>query len=132
MKAAYFDEHGGPEVLKYGDLPDPIPEAAEVVVDIHAASVNAADWKQRLGDYCQVTKFPYNLGRDFSGVEAALGPGVDDLAVGDPVFGVCETALESAYAEKTAIKAAIVAKKPEDGRAYRAGRPGAGRVDGGD
>ena len=38
MKAAYFDEHGGPEVLQYGDSPDPVAGAGEVVVDIHAAS----------------------------------------------------------------------------------------------
>ena len=47
MKAVYFDEHGGPEVLKYGDLPDPIAGEGEVVADIHAASINGADWKVR-------------------------------------------------------------------------------------
>ena len=66
MKAAYFDEHGSPEVLKYGDLPDPVAGAGEVVVDIHAASVNAADWKVRSDDYGHVDDFPYILGRDFS------------------------------------------------------------------
>ena len=45
MKAAYLEKHGGPEVLMYGDLPDPIAGPNQVVVDIHAASVNAADWK---------------------------------------------------------------------------------------
>ena len=50
MKAAYFEEHGGPEVIKYGDLPDPVAAPGEVVVDIHAASVNGADWKIRLDD----------------------------------------------------------------------------------
>ena len=49
MKAVLMRRHGGPEVLEYGDAPDPIAGAAEVVVDIHAASVNAADYKVRLG-----------------------------------------------------------------------------------
>ena len=57
-------------------------------------------------------KFPYVLGRDFSGVVSAVGPGVDDLRRGDEVFAVCETGQEGAYAEEIAIKAAIVAKKP--------------------
>jgi NADPH:quinone reductase-like Zn-dependent oxidoreductase len=113
MKAALIEGHGGPEVLRYGEVPDPEPGPGDIVVDVHAASVNAADWKVRRGDPEVGTKsrFPYILGRDFSGVVAALGKGVTDLAPGDLVFGVCETALEGAYAEKVAIKAAIVARK---------------------
>jgi NADPH:quinone reductase-like Zn-dependent oxidoreductase len=52
------------------------------------------------------------LGRDFSGVISAIGQGVDELALGDAVFGVCAPGQEGAQAEKIAIKAAIVAKKP--------------------
>jgi NADPH:quinone reductase-like Zn-dependent oxidoreductase len=113
MKAAFFIRHGGPEVLQYGDLPDPVPSAGELVVDVHAASVNAADWKMRAGNYSPVSHFPYVPGRDFSGVVAALGAGASDFKVGDPVFGVCDAGQEGAYAEKIAIKAAIVAKKPD-------------------
>src|SRR5205814_1544143 len=51
------------------------------------------------------------LGRDFSGVVGALGQGVTDLSVGDPVFGVCDVGQEAAYAEKLAVKAGIIAKK---------------------
>ena len=47
MKAALIEKNGGPEVLIYGDMPDPVAALGEVVVDIHAASVNAADWKVR-------------------------------------------------------------------------------------
>ncbi len=112
MKAAYIERHGGPEVLRYGDLPDPIPKPGEVVVDIHAASVNGADWRVRTGEYSQQTKFPYVMGRDFSGVVSAVGEGVADLRVGDAVFAVCDVGQEGAYAEKIAIKAALVAKKP--------------------
>jgi NADPH:quinone reductase-like Zn-dependent oxidoreductase len=112
MKAAYIEKFGGPEVLKYGDFPDPVAAPGEVVVDVHVASVNGADWKVRVGDYKQ-TKFPFPLGRDFSGVVAAVGQGVDDLKVGDAVFGVLDAGQEGAYAEKVAVKAAIIAKKPD-------------------
>jgi NADPH:quinone reductase-like Zn-dependent oxidoreductase len=111
--AAYFLRHGGPEVLQYGELPDPVAGPGELLVEVHAASVNAADWKMRAGTYAQVSRFPYVLGRDFSGIVSALGQGVTDLTVGDPVFGVCDVGQEGAYAEKLAIKAAIVAGKPE-------------------
>lgn len=113
MKAAFIERYGGPEVFQYGDLPDPVAGPGEVVVDIVAASINAADWKVRLGDY-KHTKFPLIPGRDFSGVISAVGEGVDDLAVGDAVFGVCAAGQEGAYAEKIAVKAAIIAKKPDD------------------
>lgn len=111
MKAAYFEKFGGPEVLQYGEVSDPVAGAGEVVVDIAAASVNAADWKFRAGQYARhaQSKFPLIPGRDFSGV---VGEGVGDLAPGDPVFGVLAAGQEGAYAEKVAVKAAIIAKKP--------------------
>jgi NADPH:quinone reductase-like Zn-dependent oxidoreductase len=111
MKAVYIEQFGGPEVLKYGDLPDPIAGPGQIVVDIHAASVNGADWKVRAGHYGRGT-FPLILGRDFSGVVSAIGAGVADLRVGDQVFGVLEAGREGTYAEKIAIGGAVVAKKP--------------------
>ena len=113
MKAAYFEEHGGPEVMRYGDVPDPVPGSGEVLVDIHAASVNGADWKVRIGRYASVPSFPYIPGRDFSGLVSALGPGVGDWKIGDAVFGVCDVGQEGAYAERIAIKASILARKPD-------------------
>ena len=114
MKAVLLIGHGGPEMLRYSDAPDPTAGPGEVLVDIHAASVNAADYKVRLGKgrYSDV-RFPHILGRDFSGVVSALGSGVTDFAIGDAVFGVTEPGKEGAYAEKIAIKAAIVAPKPK-------------------
>jgi len=75
--------------------------------------VNGADWKVRVGQYAPITTFPYIPGRDFSGVVSALGAGVSDIKVGDPVFGVVEVTGEACYAEKLAIRSAIVAKKPD-------------------
>jgi NADPH:quinone reductase-like Zn-dependent oxidoreductase len=114
MKAVLLTGHGGPEMLRYGEAPDPAAGPGEVVVDIHAASVNAADYKVRLGGggYSSL-KFPHILGRDFSGVVAARGAGVTDFAVGEPVFGVTDQGIEGCYAEKLAIKTALIAKKPD-------------------
>jgi NADPH:quinone reductase-like Zn-dependent oxidoreductase len=113
MKAAFFMKNGGPEVMQYGEVPDPVAGPGQVLVDVHAASVNGADWKVRAGSYAPITTFPYIPGRDFSGVVGALGAGVTDLKAGDPVFGVVEATGEACYAEKVAIRSAIVAKKPD-------------------
>jgi NADPH:quinone reductase-like Zn-dependent oxidoreductase len=114
MKAVLLTGHGGVDKLNFGDAPDPVAGPGDVVVDIHAASVNAADYKMRLGGaHYQAggLKFPHILGRDFSGVVSAVGAGAD-LKIGDEVVGVTIPGTEGAYAEKIAIKAAIIAKKP--------------------
>ena len=108
MKAAYFERHGGPEVIRYGDLPDPEAGLGEIVVDIHAASVNGADCKVLSGRYSQLSDLPHVLGRDFSGVVAALGEGVDAFAPGDPVFGVCEVGQEGISANLFVMQALCI------------------------
>jgi NADPH:quinone reductase-like Zn-dependent oxidoreductase len=114
MKAMLLTNHGGPEMLRYGDAPDPVAGPGEVVVDVHAASVNGADPKvRRGGGNYQLSKFPHILGRDFSGVVSQVGAGVSDLKVGDAVFGVLDQGIEGTYAEKLVTKAALVAKKPD-------------------
>ena len=114
MKAVLLMNHGGPEMLRYGEAPDPTASLGEVVVDIHAASVNAADYKVRLGGgRYSLSRFPHILGRDFSGVVSTIAAGVTDFTVGEAVFGVTDQGIEGAYAEKIAINAAIIAKKPD-------------------
>jgi NADPH:quinone reductase-like Zn-dependent oxidoreductase len=113
MKAILLTNHGGPEMMRYGEAPDPVAGPGEVMVDIHAASVNGADPKvRRGGGRYKLDQFPHIMGRDFSGLVSMVGPGVTDFKVGDAVFGVTDQGIEGAYAEKIAIKAAIVAKKP--------------------
>lgn len=112
MKAAFFHQHGGPEQLQYGDYPAPAAAPGQVLVDVHAASVNGADWRVVAGSYGPAAFFPYAPGRDFSGVVSALGDGVNDFQVGDEVFGVCDVGLDAAYAQQVAIEAAILARKP--------------------
>ena len=112
MKAVYIRQFGSPDVLEFGERPDPAPASDEVIVDIVAASVNGADWQVRAGQSPASVTFPHILGRDFSGVVSIVGKDVQELQVGDAVFGVCDVGQEGAYAEKIAIKAAILAKKP--------------------
>jgi len=114
MKAMLLTGHGGVEMLRYGEAAEPVPKAGEVLVDVHAASVNGADPKvRRGGGRYTLSQFPHIMGRDFSGVVSALGQGVSEFKVGDAVFGVLDAGHEGTYAEKLAIKAALVAKKPD-------------------
>jgi NADPH:quinone reductase-like Zn-dependent oxidoreductase len=110
LKACFFRRYGAPEVLEYGELPDPAPAAGEALVAVHAASVNAADWKMRAGQYGASISFPHVPGRDFAGV---VVEGAGDFKPGDAVFAVCEVPREGAYAERIAIRESIVARKPE-------------------
>jgi NADPH:quinone reductase-like Zn-dependent oxidoreductase len=99
MKAILPINHGGTEMLRYCEAPDPTAGPGEVVVDIHAASVNAADYKVRLGGgRYSLSQFPHILGRDFSGVVSAHGAGVTNFTVGDAVFGVTDQGIEGASA----------------------------------
>ena len=83
MKAVRIHEDGGPEVLRYEDIPDPEPQAGEVLVELRAAGVNHLDIWIRKG-LPSVPK-PRILGADGAGVVAALGDGVEGFAVGDRV-----------------------------------------------
>lgn len=115
MKAIRIHDFGGPEVMHLDEVPDPAPGPGEVAVEIHAASVNPADWKVREGSYKDAPwlRLPHVPGRDFSGVVRATGAGVTAFTPGDAVFGVTDQGQEGAYAELLAIKAAIVAPKPD-------------------
>ena len=83
MKAIVIHEDGGPEVLRYEDVPDPDPGAGEVLVRMRAASLNHLDVWTRKG-LPSVPK-PRILGADGSGVVEALGAGVEGLEPGQPV-----------------------------------------------
>ena len=109
MKAILIRSFGGPEVMEYAEVPEPMPGPNEVVVEVHAASVNPADLKMRDGSMNQygALKLPRILGRDFSGVVRTAGAGVHDFRTGDNVFGVLELGREGTYAEAVAIDSAL-------------------------
>lgn len=86
MKAAVMHEFGGPDVLRYEDFPKPDPGPGEVLVEVHAVSVNRTlDLVVRAGEYGAPIQLPHILGVDPSGVIVALGEGVAERAVGDRV-----------------------------------------------
>ena len=85
MKAAYFNAHGGPEVLVVGELPDPDPGEGDVIVEVEAAALNHLDLWVRRGLPGLDVSFPHVGGSDFAGTISELGRGVDDWKVGDRV-----------------------------------------------
>lgn len=115
MKAILIRAFGGPEVMEFAETPEPMPGPNEVVVEVHAASVNPADCKMRDGSMNQygALKLPRILGRDFSGTIAAVGAGISDLRPGDAVFGIADRLKDGTHAETHVIDAALVAKKPK-------------------
>jgi NADPH:quinone reductase-like Zn-dependent oxidoreductase len=90
MKAAQFSRFGGPEVLEIVDLPDPHPGPGQVRIVVHAAGINATEWKLRSGQLSFGAGLPQTTGRDVAGVVDEIGEGVTDVAVGDRVFGVSD------------------------------------------
>ena len=90
MKAAQFSRYGGPEVLEIVDLPDPHPAPGQVRIVVHAAGINATEWKLRKGVLSFGAELPQTTGRDVAGVVDEVGEGVTDVAVGDRVFGVSD------------------------------------------
>src|SRR5215471_13084917 len=85
MKAARFNQFGGPEVLEIVDLPDPHPGPGQVRIAVRAAGVNPSDWKKRKG--LMDGELPQTMGHEAAGVVDELGEGVADVAVGGRVFG---------------------------------------------
>ena len=90
MKAAQFSRFGGPEVLEIVDLPDPHPGPGQVRIVVHAAGINATEWKLRKGLLSFGAGLPQTTGRDVAGVVDEVGEGVIDVAAGDRVFGVSD------------------------------------------
>ncbi len=115
MKAIRVTATGGPEALRYEDVPDPQPAAGQVAVRIEAAGVNFIDLYQRSGQY--VTQLPTILGQEGAGTVAGLGPGVSELKVGDRV---AYAGVLGAYAEYAAVPADRLVKLP-DGVSARQG-----------
>src|SRR5437879_9617690 len=111
MKAVVLHEYGGPDKLKYEDVPDPVPKEGQVLVRMTATSVNPIDYKMRSGavkDYFPL-EFPAILGRDVSGIIRDLGPRVSGFNPGDKVMALAA----ETYAELTVVAAKDLAFVPE-------------------
>jgi NADPH2:quinone reductase len=112
MKAVVFEEFGGPEVLKYADLPVPVPAEGQVLVKMMTAGVCKADWRVRTGR-CQwlTAPFPVTLGYEGAGVVTGLGPGVTGFTIGQPVY-VLHMACYGTYTEYMSVTTADVVEMP--------------------
>src|SRR3954447_23530401 len=110
MKAFRFDRHGGPEVLRFEDVPLPDPGPGEVRIRHTAVAVNFRDIAVRRGQHA-VKSFPSGPGTESAGVVEAVGDGVTDLAAGDVVATVCRP--DCAYAEARIAPAERVVKLPD-------------------
>ncbi len=101
MKALIVQEHGALEKLSLGDFPDPSPGKGEVLVDVHAASVNFPDLLVIGGTYQNLPPRPFVPGKDLAGVVAAVGEGVTRVKVGDRVLAQIE---HGAFAERAVVR----------------------------
>jgi NADPH2:quinone reductase len=86
MKAAYIQQTGGPEVINYGDLPDPRPKRTECLIKVVAVDVNPIDVYVRSGLIPAKLSFPYILGRDLAGRVIQTGVAVKRFKPGDRVW----------------------------------------------
>src|ERR1700749_4144280 len=102
MHAVVITEPGGPEVLQWTEVPDPVPGPGEVLVDVTASAVNRADMMQRQGAYPPPRGAAPYPGLECSGTIAALGEGVTGWQTGDQV---CALLAGGGYAEKVAVPA---------------------------
>ena len=104
MQALIINEHGPLEKLSLGEFPDPKPGKGEVLIDVHAASVNFPDILVIGGTYQNLPPRQFVPGKDLAGVVAAVGAGVTRVKVGDRVMAQIE---HGAFAERAVVREAL-------------------------
>lgn len=116
MKAISYSRYGGPEVLEYGEVPEPKVGPDSVLVRVRAAAVNPVDWKCREGylDGMFQAVFPVVPGWDMAGVVVRPGVSVTEYAEGDEVIGYVREDLlcRGTFAEYVAAPVRTLARKP--------------------
>lgn len=115
MKAAYITKFGSPDVFQIGDMPKPVIEKdTDVLIEVHASSVNPVDWKIRKGNlkFILGSGFPIILGFDASGVVVEVGKAVKKFKPGDEVYGRLDRKFGRAYAEYAIGSESVFSLKP--------------------
>lgn len=114
MKTMILNSFGGPEVFELSDVPKPVPQTGQVLVRVHATSVNPLDYQVRRGDYHDYVPLPAITGHDVSGVVEAVGPGVTMFSAGDEVWYTPEIFDgPGSYAEYHVANETIIGRKPK-------------------
>ena len=116
MKAAVIYEYGGPDVFRYEEIPQPEIQEDEVLVEVHAASVNPVDWKQRKGNHKLFLKarFPIVPGYDISGRIFKCGSDVTNFKDGDQIFCRLTNRFGGAFAEYAKARESSLSLIPEN------------------
>ncbi|HEV7870405.1 MAG TPA: NAD(P)H-quinone oxidoreductase, partial [Modestobacter sp.] len=109
MHAVTIPQPGGPEVLTWAEVPDPVCGPGEVLVDVAATAVNRADLLQRQGFYPPPRGASDILGLECSGIVSEVGAGVTQWSVGDEV---CALLSGGGYAERVAVPAGQLLPRP--------------------
>ncbi|RBQ16855.1 NAD(P)-dependent alcohol dehydrogenase [Spongiactinospora rosea] len=114
MRAALFDTYGGPEVLYEGTVPVPAVGPGEVLIKVHAVSVNGGELTGRAGRLRLITgrRFPKRIGIDFAGEIAAADPAVRGLGLGDRVWGALPRGRFGSAAEYVTVRPRQIALSP--------------------
>jgi NADPH:quinone reductase-like Zn-dependent oxidoreductase len=115
MKAIVAHEYGGPEVLKYEDVPIPTPKDDEMLVKVFAAGVNSFDGTLRAGKYAKGpkgTQLPWHPGYDIAGVVEKVGSKVTKFKVGDAIYAMINILKCGGYAEYAVAVEKDAALKP--------------------
>ncbi|MGJ3239400.1 MAG: NAD(P)-dependent alcohol dehydrogenase [Anaerolineae bacterium] len=121
MKAIIYEEYGLPEVLTYKEVATPTPAADEVLVKVHATSINISDWYSMLGKPFLVRlafglrkpNYPF-IGGDVAGVVEGVGDAVTQFKVGDAVFGDLSAGKRGSFAEYVAVPETALVLKPDN------------------
>lgn len=117
MKAVQYKTYGEPEVLEMVEVEKPGPQEGQILVEVHAASLNPFDYKVRRGYMKDMMplNLPITIGGDFAGIVSAVGDSVSGLSVGDEVFGQANAVGggSGTLAEYAVAKNGSVAKKPQ-------------------
>ncbi|WP_439855168.1 zinc-dependent alcohol dehydrogenase family protein [Pseudomonas yamanorum] len=113
MNALILNSFGGPESFELCDVPKPVPHAGQVLVRVHATSINPLDYQLRRGDYSGLVPLPAITGHDVSGVVEEVAPGVTTFAPGDEVWYTPQIFEgPGSYAEYHVAHESIIGKKP--------------------
>jgi NADPH:quinone reductase-like Zn-dependent oxidoreductase len=113
MKAMRLKSFGGADAFELCEVPKPAPQTGQVLVRVHATSINPLDYQVRRGDYADLVPLPAITGHDVSGVVEAIGSGVTNFAPGDEVWYTPQIFDgPGSYAEYHVAAESIIGKKP--------------------